>query len=1261
MNVTRRLVTALALGAATAWGRTITEIVPATSEELIGSLAISYDARGEGDAADALYVAWGATDAGDDLSAWPNVRRVKRLPAEAGTATFTFPDDALTAGDLQARVFLTTSIAPYDYLAESLRGTGEQYFDTGFTVSPASCASITACFDSIVRQMRPFGVGCGDGTSLFTFAAYVNGNGYWASALQDGQGDWQSADVTTLASTRYALTLDGPAKTYTVANALTGATLVTKTHGTTTTKTATDTLLVFAYHEVVNGEARVSCLCTAGDLYAFTLASNGVAQCDWIPCAVDGRGGMYDRVSGTVVYSASGTDFSPVGNVTTTLFDGETVLSSAAAVTVAGTSPDPTDGAVWKGTASGTWDFARANWLVNGVAGQTWQDGLAAYFNANAAVRDVTLGATVKPATLYVQGARDYVITGNGLSGTGGLVKTGSGTLTITGVHDFTGDVLLAGGETILTANNDVRDPLQSGLGNPRAAGGRAIVVSNATLRTIGQNPLSGSGRSGTDATWQITLDNATLETTTNFPLNVGNLVVRDSTINLHGAVNYAGGDLNSAVKEPTSPAWWGSLSVRNLAISGTRPFVLEASDYDDPTTSWDERMQSALLLGFDNRQAEINVAKIVSGADNTDARIDIPIAWAAGSVGAHHAASGFRKTGAGVLELAGNTSRSTYTGDVDVVEGTLKLASGFASGDIHRRSAFGAQRYPHTVTVHEGARLWITASDTMGQALAVPSNVSLVVKGKLQLNEGTCSALGPTTFENATFTYKGLPASAPHYWPDADGNAGALENVQWPTVVFPCGVAFKGTNAYTLANNGNARISFGAGEGRPGDVWVDEITGKGTADSVADVTIGAFLADMPAWYVYTWKDGTRVINAAGLVNLPGRALNLRKTGPGMLMLNNNNNATTGRIEVAEGTLRVSTRGAFDWPATTSAIGDLTDSNRVALVVSGSGVFEFTASDVFGQAACVNESIFCITNGGTLRSIGNIANGLPRLDLYDANIEYNGGLNSGTFNPPYGTFIFAHRVCWDGTRPYDLQPVGTGNYFCLGHEVDTYTVLENDGAITNLHGKVAFDVADITGDARPDVTLGVVLKTIATWGGNNNKIWGATRFWTGLVKEGAGTLALNGADPEGKYYTEATRVAAGALLVDTHKFNSTNVFVAAGAYVGGTGTVKRATFAAGAGLTAAPGQTQPLTLNAVELPGDGSPLVVSVPVAGALKDVTSVRVPIAKATGALASATFTAVVNGGAEIPTGHSARAFVQGGVLWGAFSRNGMAIILR
>ncbi len=1251
------------------WGRTVTETATAIADDGVSTVTVAFGARGEedADADQALYVAWAAEDKGEDIAAWTGLRRVQVLPDEAGSATLALPAAAFAQGRPTVRAFIVASGAPYDHLVESVRATGTQYFDTGCLATPLTVASAVIRYNAFNVQNRQFGVSYDSGTDGLSFDTYINGGGNWASALSDGKGDWLNTDVPASVLSRLRFTLDAPARTHTVALADTGATVASKTRGSAVQNTSLGSVYVLAQHVCpTDDRADYASNCSLdANLYSFTMATGGVMQCDWVPCVRGGRAGMYDRVTKGIVWSATETDFEPAGaNVSDALLEGETVLAAGEAAAFA--AADPEAGAVWKGTASGIWDFAAANWTVDGTPGQAWTDGLAAILNVNAATFAVTLGAAVQPAVLRVEGGVDYVLAGSGLSGAGGLVKTGGGKLTITGTHGFTGDVLLAGGETALTADNDVSDVTTAALGNPRPDGGRTVVVSNATLRVMGKNSLASSGRSATPITMDLKLPNAVLEGPTNFALNVGSLYLSDSEIRLHGALDisysYPGN-----VQGPFSGSWWGSLFARNIYLGGSRAFTLNPNDSADGNNG---RLKSAWSIGFKDEQGTIDVPKLVAGADASDAVFNIPLAWISGKSGdpnAGYAASGFRKTGAGVLEFARaddqvSTGYSTYTGNVDIVEGTWKLSKGLASVSPARSSAFGAQRYAHTVTVHPGARIWLNAPDLMGQALAEPSNVTLVVSGaKLQQSQGVCNALGPTVFEDATLSYNGYPTDSNYQYRDENGEVRRV-TCAWPTFAFPCGVAFKGTAAYSLPGTGGATVSFGGGTGgRPSDLWVDEITGQGVADDKADVTLNVRLVDMPIWYARTWKaDGAWIVGT----NAPARAFNMRKTGPGMLVLGDKESTTTGRVEVAAGTLRFATRARtytagtdFDYPAAKSALGDLTDPSRVALVVSG-GAVELVSSDTFGQASCENESVFVVSNG-TLRSTGAWANALPRLALYDATLEYDGGLNGGHYNAPYGTFIFARRVSWDGTRPYDLQPNGQANYFALGHELDAYAVVESNGAVTNLHGKVAFEVADITGDARADVTLGVVLKTQASW--NNGTRWGATRFWTGLVKAGPGTLALNGADPEGKYYTEATRVEAGALLVDTAAFKSTNVLVAAGAWLGGTGAVARATLAAGAGLTAAPGQTRPLGLGAVELEDPSAPVVVNVPCLGDPAEVQHLRVPVANAAGGLATARFAAVVNGGEALPPGHTARAFVQGGVVYGTLSRTGLAVILR
>lgn len=849
------------------------------------------------------------------------------------------------------------------------------------------------------------------------------------------------------------------------------------------------------------------------------------------------------------------------------------------------------------------------------------------------------------------------------LEGTEGLGKWGEGEVVYSGKSTFTGDVYLMGGVNILTTpDNDVINTQVGALGNPRVA--RTVVVSNATLRMTGQNSFGGSGRSTTPVKTALKFYNSTLDLTTNFAFNAGDVYLHDSEVKFHGGLSHYGTRFN-VVPAYGDSTIWGSFFANNLYFSGTK-----AVTFRNETTNLnnDEYRKAGVSIGKYNadgkvdysHQGEIRVPDM-TGSSASDVIFQVPLIWSSGVNGVP---SGFRKTGAGTLEFGAaddnnTTSYSCYTGDVDVVEGTWKVSARMVSTAIRRTSPFGAACYPHTFTIHPGGTLNIAQSDVMGQFYAQSSNTIHVKGGTYTQNDYTVNGLCKTIFENATVNFGKQPNQGNYL----DVVSPAQTNkvyYRWPTVGFNGGVTFKGTNAYVLSHL-DAGYYFGRELGNePTDLELEDITG----DDATDLTINGRLVDAPPWYAYRWYDSnTQVITGTNHI---GQSLNMRKTGKGTLLLNNKYSTCTGRIEIAEGVLKVLGRGNDDRVATQSALGDLSDSNRVALVLSG-GTLHLTTSDTFGQAACVNESRFVVSNG-TIRSLQNPAadrtdgwaNSLPYLDLYDANLEYEGGLQTGGVNPPYGTFIFTHRVRWDGTRPYDLQPNGRANFFCLGHEQDEYVVV--NGTTTNLHGKVEFHVADITKSADVDVTLGVTLKTQSTWGGAPK--YGATVFNNGLLKTGPGTLRLNGnGRAEGftnksYYYTEATRVNGGALLVDTTAFNSTNVFVQAGAYVGGTGAVKRVTVEADGGFTAAPGQTRPLTVAEVELPADNA-VRLDIPYVGDLAELKHLRVPVVTAAG-LEDAKWTVTINGAAA-PTGYRASAVVSNGVVYGVYAKAGMMIVVR
>jgi autotransporter-associated beta strand protein len=602
-------------------------------------------------------------------------------------------------------------------------------------------------------------------------------------------------------------------------------------------------------------------------------------------------------------------------------------------------------------------------------------------------------------------------------------------------------------------------------------------------------------------------------------------------------------------------------------------------------------------------------------------------------------------------------------------------MTSGGADFSASHGSAFGLTSVPHTITVHPGATLQLASSDLQGQFYSTNAITLRVNGGTLTQTAGYVNGLGKLILENATLSYKGIGVQNNYYRVSGDGTETNHVPIIWPTIGFNGGVEFRGTNTYVLANgaddNGNhARLFFGTCDGKPSDIFVDEISGRGAADETTDVTINARLQDAPPWHTYTSDADNRRIITGYYSNLKGLPLNMRKTGPGILVLNSKLSTTTGRIEVVEGTLKMgggmtSSEANFECP-TNTYLGDLRDPNRVALVLNG-GTLWIVSNDTFGQANTVNRSLFAVTNG-TIRTIATSCTAFPALDLYDATLDYNGGNRGSNADvgqaQPWGTYVFAQRVHFDGTRPYDLQnKEGDTNYFSLGWQSDSYqTPSAYKSGCIDQHGKTEFCVEDITGNANPDVTIGVVLKFPCHWNGRpeyGNSLYSTTYFRTGLLKTGPGTLRLNCGTDAQKYYSEATRVNGGTLLVDAAAFNTTNIFVQAGAYLGGTGTVLRATIEAGGGFTAAPDQTEALTLNAVELPPSGE-VTLDVPYTGDVANLESVRVPVVKAIAGLEGAKWRVTMNG-ATVPEGYVGMANVRNGVVYGIVARGGTYLIIR
>ena len=213
---------------------------------------------------------------------------------------------------------------------------------------------------------------------------------------------------------------------------------------------------------------------------------------------------------------------------------------------------------VWAGGVNNIWDFAGAeNWDNNGVA--DWFLGNdEVTFNDEGAQTSVDITEIVPIGSMIVEGTQDYTFDGAGMiSGTGGLVKNGTGKLLVNNVNDFTGPVALNGGYVQVdyisnggqsgplgasakdAANFTIDGSILSVVGNITATD-RSFTIGdkNATLYVNGESltvdgQFTGTGELVKEGNGTLILNESSSHTATQ--INSGTLKLNTENANLSG------------------------------------------------------------------------------------------------------------------------------------------------------------------------------------------------------------------------------------------------------------------------------------------------------------------------------------------------------------------------------------------------------------------------------------------------------------------------------------------------------------------------------------------------------------------------------------------------------------------------------------------------------------------------------------------------------------------------------------------------------
>ncbi|AUW57676.1 hypothetical protein C1T17_05715 [Sphingobium sp. SCG-1] len=808
--------------------------------------------------------------------------------------------------------------------------------------------------------------------------------------------------------------------------------------------------------------------------------------------------------------------------------------------------------------------------------------------------------ALASNGTLLTDAGTTFGLT-SGINGAGNLVKTGAGTLTLSGANSYSGDTQVNAGALFVNGNQTAATGLTS-VASGAVLGGTGVIGGNVSIADGG------------------TLDPGGLDGLPGLLAINGNLALAaNATLSMQfGEANIAGGALNDLIDVGGNLVLDGTLNVSVPTGGSFGPGIYRIFNYGGALTD------NGLTLGATPVGSTVSMQTAVAGQVNLVNSAGLTLSFWDGAAGPKN--NGQIDGGNGVWRIGGgsnNWSNSTgalnadYTPDsfaiFSAAPGTVSVdnSSGNvrASGMQFASNGYGITGDALTLTggqalvqVGDGSVAGAGYTATIASELSGSAGLVKTDLGTLVLT-GTSSYTGGTRIDSGTLQL-GNGAATGSVAGDIVNNAALVVN---RSDTFTLSAAISGTGTLTKLGGGmlilNGANSYAGGT----------VVGGGTVQVSSDADLGAAAGTLSLQGSTLQAAGSFTSNRAILLGSPtsndidtqsfdvtlagviGDGPNsatgtfVNKLGSGKLTLTSAN-TYNNRTAIAGGTLALAGAG-------TIGTGDL--------VVSAGTVFDISQTNTGARVIQLNSG-----------PAGTIALGSKTLTLGFGNSSTDwsgtitdGGIAGGTG----GNVVIA--------APGGAVRFFKANSYTGGTTVSSGTfVLTDDGALYS-GGAVAVNngaIFDIAALASAGTTIGdfsgagiVALgdKSLSFGTANSTSFSGTIAGANGaLVKNGTGTFTLAGTNS----YTGATNVTAGTLLVNGNQSTATGLTsVATGATMGGLGTIgSDVVVADGAKLAPGDGGPGTLTINGSLALSGGSALAYEFGAANAvgspLNDVVNV-------------------------------------------------------